>query len=71
MLRLIPQPQADQSEGQQAAEFGAALGRGHRRRGEWVGATDGTGIEDHDPSVPHCAAGRDLGTGHPGPGRKG
>ena len=36
-----------------------------------VGATDGTGIERHDPSVPDCAAARDLGTGQPVSHRKG
>jgi hypothetical protein len=30
-----------------------------------VGVTDGTRIEDHDPSAPDYAACRDLGTGHP------
>jgi len=67
----IPHPQPNQPERQQAAQLGAALGGGHRRRGERIGAADGTGIEHHDPWVQDRADERDLGTGHPAPGRKG
>ena len=42
-----------QPERQQAAQFGAALGGVIWSGRERVGATDGTGIEHHDPSVPH------------------
>ena len=58
-------PQSHQPECQQAAQFGAALGGGHLVGWERIGATGGTGIEHHDPSVPHCAATCDLGTGQP------
>lgn len=37
-LTLLPQRQPDQPDGQQAAEFRAALGRGHHvgRQGIWA-----------------------------------
>ena len=66
-----PYPQPNQPERQQAAQFGAALGGGHLVGRERVGATNGTGIEHHDPSVQECAGIRDLGTGHPAARRKG
>ena len=38
MLQAIPQSQADESKGEQAALFGAALGWGHAIGGQGVGA---------------------------------
>ncbi len=63
MLPLFPHPQADQAEGQKGAELRPALAGRHVVRWQGIGATDGTGIEHHDPWVPDCAAARDLGTG--------
>ena len=63
--------EADEAEREEAGQFRAALGGRHRRGGERVGATNGTGIEHHGPWVQDNASARDLGTGHPVPGRKG
>jgi len=63
--------QPDQPERQQAAQLGATFGGGHLVGRQGIGATDVTGIEHHDPSVPQHAAFRDLGTGHPRPAEKG
>lgn len=71
LLPLFPHPQADQTGRQQAAEFRAALTGRHVGGGQGIGATEGTGIEHHNPWVPDYAAARDLGTGQPTRERKG
>jgi len=57
--------QANEPEREQTAQLGAAFGGSHRRGGERIGATDGTGIEHHDSSVQDFVAPCDLGTGQP------
>ena len=71
MFVALALPQPNQAKRQQAAQLGAALDRGHRRWGDRVGTTDGTGIECHDQKVQDYAAVRDLGTGQPARDRHG
>ena len=71
MFAVVSLMQPHEPERQQAAQLGATFGGCHRRWGDRVGTTDGTGIECHDQKVQDYAAARDLATGQPARGRHG